>query len=338
MAYTTINKSSDHVKNIKYSGTDNSNAITGVGFQPDFTWIKNFSTASFAMQDVVRGVDKTIRSNSSSPQYTNSFFTSFDSDGFTVATSETDVNAASQVYASFNWKASGGTTSSNTDGSITSTVSANVASGFSIIKYTGTGSNASIGHGLGVKPAMIMIKNLATSGEDWAVYHKALGGYNKYLKLNSTSAESDNTDRFNAEPTIDVVNIGSVNETNQSGVEFIAYVFAEKQGFSKFGSFSAANPGFRFTGFRPSFVMLKRYNATGGWHGISDIVENTYNPQNPMILNENYGWQAETFNLVSNGFQITNGGGGSGGDSGYYVYYAVGQPLVGTNNIPSNAR
>ena len=135
-----------------------------------------------------------------------------------------------------NWKANGAG-SANTDGTISSTVSANTTSGFSIVKYTGTGSNASIGHGLGVKPAMIMIKNLETNGEDWAIYHKSLGGYQYYLKLNSTSAVSNNTNRFYAEPTTSVVNIGSVNETNQSGVEFIAYCFAEKQGYSKFGSY-----------------------------------------------------------------------------------------------------
>ena len=343
MAYISF-QPKDYFNTKLYSGNGSTNSITGVGLQPDMVWIKcrNLNGYNHNLYDAVRGVTKIIKPSATGVEITSATsLTAFDSDGFSFGgTGTAEINQSNGTYASWNWKANG-QGSSNTDGTINSTyTSANTTSGCSIVKYTGTGSNASIGHGLGVKPAMIMIKNLETNGEDWAIYHKSLGGYQYYLKLNSTSAVSNNTNRFYAEPTTSVVNIGSVNETNQSGVEFIAYVFAEKTGFSKFGTFTASNPCFVYTGFKPAFVMLKRYSATGNWSILDNKRANSFNPQDPLYANATDAEQtSDDYDLVSNGFVIRNASGGGGGDSGSMLYMAFAEePLVSSNGVAATAR
>ena len=342
MAYTTVPKSSFYFTPTLYVGNGSTKTVTGVPFEPDMTWLKNRSGATDnEIYDKVRGVGYRIYPNTSAGQddLGSQGLSAWTSDGFTVGNNGA-INGNGNNLVSWNWKANG-QGSSNTDGTINSTyTSANTTSGCSIVKYTGTGSNASIGHGLGVKPAMIMIKNLETNGEDWAIYHKSLGGYQYYLKLNSTSAVSNNTNRFYAEPTTSVVNIGSVNETNQSGVEFIAYVFAEKTGFSKFGTFTASNPCFVYTGFKPAFVMLKRYSATGNWSILDNKRANSFNPQDPLYANATDAEQtSDDYDLVSNGFVIRNASGGGGGDSGSMLYMAFAEePLVSSNGVAATAR
>src|SRR6056300_168955 len=160
MAYTTIKKPSDYFNTTLWTGTGSSMTITGVGHQPDFTWIKPRSVAdNHVLFDSVRGVTKRLVSNSTSAEGTVSdMITSFDSDGFSLGTNS-NVTGSGRTFVGWNWLASN-TTASNTDGDITSTVSANTTSGFSIVSYTGTGSSSqSVGHGLGVAPSMIIVKN-----------------------------------------------------------------------------------------------------------------------------------------------------------------------------------
>ena len=347
MAYTTINKSSEYFNTKLYTGTGASNAITGVGFQPDFVWLKRRdSTASHALFDINRSVNKQLRTNTTGAEETVSWLSSFDADGFTVSTTENDGNASGGTYASWNWKANGSGVS-NTDGSIASTVSANTTSGFSIVTYTGTASNATVGHGLGAKPAMIIAKNLTTNGEDWVVYHKSLGGYQYYLKLNGTTAVLTNTNRWNAEPDTSVFNVGAVGETNGSGTSQVAYVFVEKKGYSKFGSYTGngnADGTFVYTGFKPAFVIQKHYSgaATEGWQ-MWDVKRNPSNLTDLNLMANASGAEftaaARAIDILSNGFKC-RGADNSGNASGQgYIYMAFAEnPLVGTNGVPATAR
>ena len=309
MAYTTINKSSLHFNTKLYTGTGSSNALTGVGFQPDFTWIKVRSEANNnELYDAVRGVTKRIYSDVDSVQDTNTAgLTAFGSDGFTVNTGH-GVNKSSATYASWNWKAGGGQGSSNTDGSINTTyTSVNTTAGISISQYTGTGSNATIGHGLGAVPKMIMVKNL-TNANAWSVYHASLGA-TKYLALNETDAAGTASDRWqDTTPTSSVFSIGT--NANQGGsYDYIAYCFAEKQGFSKFGKYTAngnADGAFVYTGFKPGFIMIKSATTAMYWH-IFDKTRTGFNPNNSR-LNPNATDQETTtagvIDILSNGFKI----------------------------------
>jgi hypothetical protein len=344
MAYTTINKSSDYFNTKLYTGTGSSNAITGVGFQPDFTWIKNrATTGNHALFDVINGVTKYVNSNTNYALQTSAqTLTAFGTDGFTVGTSA-DLNGNGNNVASWNWKAGGGQGSSNTDGSINTTyTSVSTTSGLSISKYTGTGSNATVGHGLGVAPKMILIKRLS-AGDNWIVYHNSLGG-TKNLYLDATNAEDTRSDTFNnTAPTSSVFSLGSATGTNGSGSTYVAYCFAEKTGYSKFGSYSAnnnADGNFLYTGFKPAFTIFKKTNAAGSWW-IHDNKTSPYNlATNTMTANTN---GAETTgvgvqDLVSNGIKLRGTTDATNGSGGTYIYMAFGQSLVGSNNIPCTAR
>ena len=269
-----INKPSDYFNTKLYTGTGSSNSVTGVGFQPDLTWIKSrTSTESHRVFDAVRGATKHIVTNDSSAESTDATgLTSFNTDGFSLSTGN-PVNANSQNFASWNWKANGAGVA-NTDGSISSTVSANTTSGFSIVSYTGTGSNATIGHGLGATPQVVLIKEL-NGTNNWLMSHQplsaSLGDYTRFMVLNSASAVSGagNVVFQNSAFTSSYFNVGTSAGSNGSGKNYIAYCFAEKKGFSKFGSYTGngnADGTFVYTGFKPAFVMTKRTDATSNWH------------------------------------------------------------------------
>jgi hypothetical protein len=265
MAYSSIVKPTDYFNTVLYTGNGSTNhAITGVGFQPDWSWIKQRSGAEWnILIDSVRGVTKYINSNDTGAERTSSnFIESFDSDGFTLG-SANDTNQSSQTYASWNWLGANGT-ASNSNGSITSSVSANTTAGFSIVSYTGTGSNATVGHGID-KPRMIIIKDRDAS-TDWAIYHGSLGA-TKFIELNTTVASQTNNTAWNdTEPTSSVFSIGTGGIVNTSSNTYIAYCFAEKKGYSKFGSYTgngtsgvdgAGDGTFVYTGFKPSMIIIK---------------------------------------------------------------------------------
>ena len=272
MAYTTIKKPSDYFNTVLYTGDGtNSRAVTGVGFQPDFSWLKNRTGATAYHHqtfDSVRGASAgTLYTSLTNAEDTNYTISSFDSDGITLkATSHDSQNASGYTFASWHWLASN-TTASNTDGSITSTVSANTTSGFSIVSYTGTGSNATIGHGLGTTPSMIIVKE-RDNANNWFVYHSSLGA-TKQLILQETDAEASFTATWNdTEPTSSFFSVGTNLGTNRSGGGLIAYCFSEVKGFSKFGSYVGngnADGTFVYTGFKPKLVIVKEYGASGNW-------------------------------------------------------------------------
>jgi len=345
MAYTTINKSSDYFNTKLYTGNGSTNAITGVGFKPDFTWIKSRSVSrNHKLFDIVRGVTKVIGSNESDVESTvATSLTAFGSDGFTVS-SDVSVNENSATLASWNWLAGGSQGSSNTAGSINTTyTSVNTTAGFSISSYTGTGSTATVGHGLGTTPSLIIVKS-RTSAYNWSVYHSAVGA-TKYLRLNSNIAATTSSTRWNdTTPTSSVFTLGNAAEVNESGGNYIAYCFAEKTGYSKFGIFegtgNATQSPFIFTGFKPSFILTKQSSASGeGWL-MHDNKRLGYNPDNNSFYanGDNVEATGDYLDILSNGFKIRNTNSVINGSGSKYIYMAFGQSIVGSNNIPATAR
>jgi len=352
MAYTTINKSTDYFNTKLYTGTGSAQSISSVGFQPDWVWGKNRSTTNFhALYDAVRGSTKVLQSNTTTVEQTFAQgLTSFDSDGFTVGT-DGDLNGSGNNIVTWNWKANG-QGSANTDGTINTTyTSANTTAGISIIKYTGTGSNATIGHGLGVAPKMVMVKQLSNT-RDWSIYHKFTNpdgtGAQYYMHLNNSDARASNSAFWNnTDPTNQVVNLGSISNTNQSSGTYIAYCFAEKTGFSKFGSYLGnGNDGdgsFIYTGFKPAFLMIKCTDTSGEhWH-IHDTKRQTGNLNTGRYLLANTSDAESTstsyaVDIISNGFKARTNNNSVNGSSKTYLYMAFGQSLVGSNNVPCTAR
>ena len=341
MAYTTINKSSLHMNTKLYTGNGGTNAITGVGHQPDLTWIKDRDNVrNHVLTDAVRGVTKNIFSNTTGTESTDtSTLTAFNSDGFTLGNG-TKVNGNSINFASWNWKANGAG-SANTAGSINSTVSANTTAGFSICSWTGTGSNATIGHGLGAIPKFIIVKKLS-GADSWTTYHASLGATKK---INfDTGAAGTQSDRWNdTSPTDTLFSIGTNGSVNTSGATYIAYCFAEKKGYSKFGSYTGngnVDGPFVYTGFKPAWVMTKPSSATGDWY-MHDNKRDGYNPQNDYLKAN--ATDAESNNddridLLSNGFKIRITHSSQNSNGVTYIYMAFGQSIVGSNNVPATAR
>ena len=341
MAYTTINKSTDHFNTKLYTGTGSELAVTGVGFRPDWTWIKRRdAVANGGMFDVVRGVTKLISSSDTAAEQTLAqTLKSFDSDGFTLGTGPNGyVNTSSSATVAWNWKA-GGVGSANTDGTINSTVSANQTAGFSVVKWVGTGANGTIGHGLNAVPKMVIVKCL-DAGVNWFVYHQATGN-TKELYLNGTTAAYSGTTAWNSTtPTSSVVYLGAHDAgANKSGDDQIAYCFAEKAGYSKFGSYygnGAADGAFIYTGFRPEWILIKPI-STGNWQ-IHDTKRDGYNVKNDNLAPNNDAAEADNqfLDIVSNGFKLRSSTYSASGVT--YIYAAFGQSLVGSNNVPCTAR
>ena len=343
MAYTTINKHTSYFNTKLWSGNGSSQALTGVGHQTDMAWIKSRTdTRKHNLYDAVRGVQKRIVPNDTVAEDTVPGVTAFGTDGFTVG-SETDTNGSSRNFVGWSWSAGASAGSSNTDGSITSTVSANTTAGFSIVKYTGTGSAATVGHGLGAVPKMFITKKLNTS-ESWGVYHNTQGA-GKFLRLEGNNAVDTSTTVWNnTTPTSSVFSIGTGGISNTSGQDYIAYCFAEKTGYSKFGSYAGngnANGTFVYTGFKPAFIMLKKTSDTANWM-IHDNKRLGYNVDNNNLKpNTNEAEAtADTLDILSNGFKLRTSG--SGENNGDFVYMAIAaEPLVaniGANGIPATAR
>ena len=348
MAYISF-QPKDHFNTKLYTGnaTDDT-AITGVGFQPDWLWGKNRTdSTNHYFIDAVRGVTKEINSNNTDVEGTDAtLIKSFDSDGFTLGNGS--LNQSSKDFVAWNWKANG-QGSSNTDGSINTTyTSANTTSGFSISTYTGTGSAGTIGHGLGVAPAMIIVKRLTGSAEAWTVYHQSLDAsapQDKYLHLNSTDAVMDSAGMWNdTAPTTSVFSVGSTGVTNGSGGTFVAYCFAEKTGFSKFGSYVGngnADGSFQYLGFKPAFVIIKGSSNTENWH-MYDNKRDTFNPTDQALQpNTSSAEFTETnvLDFLSNGFKLRVTGGGHNGSGVSYIYMAFSdQSIVSSNGVPATAR
>jgi hypothetical protein len=317
---TTATQAGKYFNPVLWTGNGSSTrAITGVGFQPDFTWIKKRDEAlSHLLYDAVRtaGINKALSSNDTNSEAnvnadaTYGYLSSFDSDGISVAkgsnatVSYTNINNG--TYVAWNWKANG-SGSTNTAGSITSTVSANTTSGFSVVTYTGNGSNATVGHGLGVAPSMVIVKQRNTT-RSWIVYNSSIGA-TQYLVLDSTGAAATYSFFWNnTAPTSTVFSIGTDGAVNTSAGTYVAYCFAPIAGYSKFGSYTgngSADGTFVFTGMRPAFVMIKRSSSTGDWFvynnqtSLANVV-NKYNVWNSSSAEGTYA----TLDFLSNGFKL----------------------------------
>ena len=342
MSYTNgLDKPTDYFITKLYSGNGSTQNITGLDFQPDWVWIKErTSTSDNMLFDAVRGATNRLESNTTDSEASSATqLNAFNSDGWTTGSSA-GTNESGQTYASWNWLASN-TTASNTDGSITSTVSANTTSGFSIVSYTGNGSaGATIGHSLGSVPSLMIVKRRSNT-EDWRIYHKTLGA-TKYLNFN-TNASASATNRWNdTEPTSSVFSIGDHASVNFSGDDYVAYLFAEKKGFSKFGSYTgngSTDGTFVYTGFKPAFVILKHTDATGNnWRmfdnkrDVDNIVEK---PLYPSVNNAEA--TGDSLDFLSNGFKLRTTSNAK--NDGSYIYMCFAEsPFVTSTGIPTTAR
>ena len=336
----------DHFKVKLYTGNGSaSNAITGLGFQPDFVWMKARAFAeSHILYDSVRGTTKRLVTNATEVEETRTNgLSAFGADGFTL-NADNGENKNAETFLSWNWKA--GTTSGITQGgaSITPTsYSFNAAAGFSMIKYTGTGSAATVPHGLGKAPKMIIIK-CTSHTSNWAVYHKSIGA-TKMLNLNQNTTEATNSGYFNnTDPTSSVFSLGDEgNDTNGSGKTYLAYCWSEIPGYSAFGMYkgqgNADGPAVK-TGFKPAWVLVRNASATNNWF-IQDIERIGRNPNNHLSKPNNNGADdtGNHIDILSNGFKVRGvdddiNAAGPGDD---YIYIAIAaEPLVGDSPATAN--
>jgi hypothetical protein len=327
-----LTQADDHFNTILYTGNGSSAQHT-IGFRPNLVWGKKRSAAAnnWLINDV-GDVGKWMASDATDAEMSEASGTTFNANGsFTTASNDLFYNN-NGTYVVWAWKGNGtGTAVSNSDGSVTTTVSANTTSGFSIVLYTGTGANATFGHGLGAVPKMIITKTRSHSG-NWMVYHGAntSAPETDFLKLDTTVATEDLNTVFNdTAPTSSVFSLGSNGDVNTSGRTQVAYCFAEVEGYSKFGSYTGNgnNDGtFVFTGFRPAFIMTKRTNSTSNWV-IQDSVRQTFNPSDAWLrpnTNDAEGTTSPDLDLdfVSNGFKIRNNGTDNNISGSTYIYMA----------------
>ncbi|MAL47227.1 LamG-like jellyroll fold domain-containing protein [Hyphomonas sp.] len=325
----------DYFNTVLYTGNGSgSQAITGVGFQPDWVWAKARSiTYSHRWYDNVRGASKALYSSSTNAESTENGVTSFDSDGFTAGHAGT--NGSGQTFVAWNWLA-GGTAASNTDGSITSSVSANTEAGFSVLTYTGTGSTATVGHGLNSAPDFIIVKSRDNS-RNWRVYN-SISGATKYLGLNQTNAQADSDAFWNdTEPTSSVFTVETATTVNGSSEDYVAYCFHSVDGYSKVGSYTgngSTDGAFVYTGFRPAWLMIKSYDQTRNW----TIFDNKRTPFNLMNghLHANASVSDQTgddeIDFLSNGFKFRSGDADSNYSNFNYIYLAFAeQPFKYSN-------
>ena len=297
--------------------------------------MKSRSNAFYhGVYDTVRGTgtSKSLYTNTNEAQgynSTNQNLTAFNANGFTLGTNSGNTNAV--TYVSWNWKG-GGAAVSNTSGTITSSVSASAASGFSVVTYTGNGTNGStIGHSIGIAPSMIIVKS-RSAVDPWPVYHTSLGN-TQSLRLNTTAAVVTASFWNNTTPSSSVFTVGGgvVSETNTTSVTYVAYCFAPIAGFSAFGSYTgngSADGPFIYCGFRPRWVLLKKTSAVGSWF-IYDTARDTYNLAFKYLLASDAGAENTTgtanawdIDILSNGFKIRNDGGFDNASSATYIYAA----------------
>jgi len=330
MAATTYNGNS--------STQSIANTVNGVSFAPDFVWIKDRNTArSHRLFDTVRGATLALFTDATSAESTLATdLTAFNSTGFALGAGAGS-NATSETYVGWQWNA-GGSTVTNTSGSISAQVRANTTAGFSVVTYTGTGANATVGHGLGVAPSMIIVKNRSSGTTDWAVYHKNLTSAAYYLWLNSTQAQATSAIVWNSTtPTSSVFSIGTGSQTNGSTNSMVAYCFAPVAGYSAFGSYTgngSADGPFVYCGFRPRFFLIKNASSIYDWY-IHDTSRDTYNTMNKELYPNTSDAEVTSsrlFDGLSNGFKVRDSNAGINANGSTYIYMAFAEnPLKYAN-------
>jgi hypothetical protein len=351
MAYTTIDDPSAYFQTALWSGSGFGQSITNDGnldLQPDWVWIKKRAggtARSHQLYDSTRGVTKLLHSDANNAEETQSAgLTAFGSDGFTVGDND-GVDGSGGTYVAWQWKANGGTTSSNTDGSITSTVQANTTAGFSIVTYTGTGSTATVGHGLGAEPDMLIFKK-RSAADNWYVYHSAntSAPETDYLVLDTTDATTDFLIWNDTAPTSSVFSISNAG-VHASGQTMVCYAFTEKQGYSKFGSYTGngnADGPFVYTGFKPAWLMIKKTNNTSQWV-IHDTTRQEFNMQTRFLQANQPAAEstssAADLDILSNGFKLRSTDDAQNGNGDTYIYMAFAEsPFVSSEGVPTTAR
>tara|TARA_Y100001938_G_scaffold143486_1_gene216297 strand:+ start:1676 stop:2719 length:1044 start_codon:yes stop_codon:yes gene_type:complete len=347
MAYSTISRSTDHFRTKLYAG--NSTASRGITFdesanmKPDWVWIKERDdTINHYGFDAVRGATKGLSQNITNAEVTrdSTWFNSFDTNGFTIG-AEDNINDTGDNYVAWCWKAANSSGSSNSDGSVTSTVSANTTAGFSIVKFNvgNSGGNITVGHGLGAAPKMIIIKSLADN-YNWDVYVENVGN-NKRLILNDTTTESSSTFMNNTSPTSSVFTFKQTHYGNNA--DAIAYCFKNITGYQKIGQYygnGVAGDPYVYLGFKPTFLLIKNVAATQSWR-LVDIKRNGFNPNNHMLypnLSNAESTSEYVIDILSHGFRVVSTDAGVNGSSNRHIYLAIGQTAVGNNNIACTAR
>mgnify|MGYP003624960154 FL=1 len=348
LATPTIADGSKYFQPVLYTGSTSAQDITFSGnsdLAPDWLWFKARIASNHFLFDKVRGVLKTISSDDATAEVTSTgSMTAFGTDGFSLGDggSDNDINGVSgTTYVAWGWAAGNSAGSSNSDGSITSTVTANTTAGFSIVKYTGTKSNATIGHGLGVVPKMIMIKD-TTNAESWIVYHEGVGNDGN-LYLNLTNAKATQAVFQDTTPTSSVFSIGTTDGVNKASAVHVAYCFAEVEGYSSFGGYTgngSTDGAFVYTGFSPAFIMYKVTSTTDSWE-MYDTQRRTINPYGTQ-LKANLS-NAETddtrIDILSNGFKARSTNTAVNASGATYIYMAFAEnPFGGDGAAPATAR
>ena len=343
-----IDKPNLHFATTLYTGNGSTDRAVTVGFQPDWIWCKERSqTESNMLHDVHMNAGDYIRSNTAD-QLSNSgeMFKSITSTGFTVGT-RGEVNENSQTYVNWSWKG-GGTPSANNVGSTASSVSVNTTSGFSVVTWTGTGSATTLGHGLGATPELIIIKNKTDNNTNWMFFARSMiapSATNKeFFELNAQAGLQANGSATTFTSTSNTTfGVGTDNKLNGSGDAMVAYVFAPKKGFSKFGKYTGngnADGPFVYTGFRPAWVLQKQ-QATRDWTLADNRRANSFNVINARLLPNSSASESANnlIDFVSNGFKVRATESNSNASNGTYMYFAFAEnPIVGSNNVPGVAR
>ena len=345
MAFSTINKSTSFQNNILWTGDGlTGRAVNGVGFKPDAVFIKCRSNGDgHAEYDILRGANKRIAISETEDEATQTEgLQSFTADGFTLGTLNAS-NADGRTYVSWNWLANGAGVL-NEVGDLDSTVSVNTTSKYSICSYTGNGaSGATVGHGLGVKPSVILIKG-RTVDDNWLMYHQ-YNGATKGLATDTSNAVATSTTYFNdTAPTADVFSLGNNGKCNTDGGTFIAYCFADLPGYFKAGTFVGngnVNGTFVYTGFRPSFVIGKYNASTEDWF-IFDDKRDPYNVNYHLLYgnvnNAEYTGASDRNDFLSNGFKMRTTDGKENANGARYIYLAFGQPIISNSGVCATAR
>jgi len=322
-----------------YTGNGSTQTISGLNFSPDFIWFKARSSAlSHQIFDQIRGVTKVLFSDSTAGEGTETDrLTAFNSDGFTLGTDAAGrVNGSGTTYVAWTWDA-GSSTVSNTDGSITSSVRANASAGFSIVSYTGTGSLATIGHGLNAAPELILVKS-RTNAENWAVYSKAAGAANRLILNLTVSAASGNEYWNSTDPTSSVFTVNTVGQANGSGQNYVAYCFAPVDGYSSFGSYTgngSTDGTFVYTGFRPRWIMIKNSSASSDSWVMHDTARNTYNVVDALLMPNQSTQETTSTNyhhdILSNGFKLRTALSAYNSSGATYIYAAFAEHPFATS-------
>jgi len=329
MAYTTIDKPSDYFETTTYSGNNSNQSITSLDFAPNWVWFKGRSGTNSEQDhqlfDTVRGVEKRLASNTNGAESTDDVgLTAFNSNGWTMG-SASQINGASTTYVGWSWKKT-------------------ADAGFDIVSYSGNNStNRQISHSLSAKPDMMLVK--CRQAGLWKIYHSSLGA-TKYLVLSDTAGVVDNNSTWNdTEPTSSNFTLGDDGNVNETGETYINYLFAEKQGYSKFGSYEGngnADGTFVYLGFKPAFLIVKPIDATDNWVMFDNKRLGFNSSTSPFnfYANKNFAETTDTGQLdfVSNGFKIRNGG-GTVNKTSTYIYMAFAeQPFVTSTGVPATAK